>query len=202
MAGLFNDFNPASQNAPSAITRGSLIAFQYNSSYGRRSNTIHDPYPMVIITDIGPKFIRGVNLHYLTFPYIKNILSANCGNSSFNYQNIKSDKYVADSFRMYNRMGVKKIKNMDCAWLLDVLGAVRSFSPSELEKLKGEVHAQIKNRLQAKADEVSSYEDWRNNFMKGDVQTLDNRVSGVQDTMSPPNSGISPPSQIDPTENI
>ena len=189
--GLFQDFDPlnqiaANQYGPSVkkISRGTLVAFHYPISFAqRRPNIIHDPYPMVIITDVWPTFIRGVNLHYLTFPFIKKILSSHCDNTGFSYATIKSDKYVAGAFRMYNRKGMHRVKKMDCEWLLRVLKAVRSFSESELQKLQDQIQSQIQSRLQAKAEELTSYEDFRNSLLKGEQNTLDRKVDNIRDAI-------------------
>ena len=106
MAGLFQDYNPIQRVASNqhgmsskSITRGSLISFSYPQSMAVTPNVIHDPYPMVIVTDIWPNYVRGLNLHYLTFPYIKKILTQHGGNAGFSYSNIKPDKYMANAFR-------------------------------------------------------------------------------------------------------
>jgi hypothetical protein len=57
----------ASPNKP--IGRGSLITFNY---IFHKSG--HDPYPVVLVTDIWPNYIRGINLNYLTFPTIKKMV--------------------------------------------------------------------------------------------------------------------------------
>lgn len=199
--GLFKDFNPASRIAANQqgvnvkyasnqqeavnnkIARGTLIAFHYPISYAKEPYIIHDPHPMVIITDIWPKFLRGVNLHYLTFPYIKQILQGHCNNSNYSWRTVKSDKYIAGAFRMYSRMGMKQVKKMDCSWLLDVLGAVRSFSESELQKLQEQIQAQIQAKLQAKAKELTSYEDFRNTLVKNQKRALDRKVGEVRDVV-------------------
>jgi len=191
MAGLFEDFDPlnsipANQYGPSVkkISRGTLVAFNYPVSYAQGPpNIIHDPYPMVIITDIWPTFVRGVNLHYLTFPFIKRLLQAHCDNTGFSYSNIRGDKYVAGAFRMYNRRGMRRVKRMDCDWLLQVMGAVRSFSESELQKLQDQIRAQIQSRLQAKAEELTSYEEFRDSLLKGQQQSLDRKVQQAQDVI-------------------
>lgn len=162
MAGLFSQL-PVSQN--NKISRGSLITFRYPASQGKEPYTIHDPNPMVIVTDVWPSIVRGVNLHYLTFPYIKRILQSYCNNTGFSYASIKPDRYQAGAFRVYYRRGMSQIKRMDCSWLLDVLGAVRSFSESELQKLQEQIQAQIQARLQAKAEELTSYEAFRNKLL-------------------------------------
>jgi len=169
MAGLFEDFNPVgrvatNQHGPSfgsRVTMGSLISFHYPQSWAVVPNVIHDSHPMVLITDIWPNYVRGVNLHYLTFPYIKQKL-LEYGNKSFQYQqNIKQDKYFANSFRVYVRRGMLQPKMLDIEFLINVLASVRSFSPGELEKIRMNIQKQIQQRLQAKADELTSYEEWR-----------------------------------------
>lgn len=189
--GLFEDFNPlarvaSNQHGPSVakISRGTLIAFQYPMSYAKEPYSIHDPYPMVIVTDIWPTFVRGVNLHYLTFPYIKRILQGHCENRGFSYAAVKPDTYIAGAFRMYHRMGMRQVKRMDCSWLMDLLGAVRSFSESELQKLQEQIQAQIQARLQAKADELTSYEDFRNSLLKSQQQSFDNKVGEVRNVLT------------------
>lgn len=197
--GLFQDFNPASRIASNQkgtnvgyapnkqeatnnrITRGTLIAFHYPISYAKEPYIIHDSHPMVIITDIWPTFLRGVNLHYLTFPYIKQILQGHCNNNNYSWRTVKSDKYIAGAFRMYSRAGIKQVKKMDCSWLLDVLGAVRSFSESELQKLQEQIQAQIQAKLQAKAKELTSYEDFRNTLVANQKRALDRKVGEVKD---------------------
>ena len=134
-------------------------------------NVIHDPYPMVIITDVWPKYIRGVNLHYLTFPYVKKLLTT-YGGKNFSYFHIRSDKYMANAFRMYVRMGVQQPKRLDNEWLMDVLGSVRSFGPGEIEQIRMNIQKQIQARLQAKANELTSYEQWRKQLTQSQQRQL------------------------------
>mgnify|MGYP003424203089 CR=1 FL=1 len=180
LVGLFDSYNPieriaANQHGPSvnSITRGSLISFHYPQSYAMIPNVIHDPYPMVIITDIWPKYIRGVNLHYLTFPYVKKLLTTFAG-KSFSYLNIRNDRYMANAFRMYVRAGVKQPKRLDTEWLISILGSVRSFGPGELEQIRSNIQRQIQARLQTKANELTSYEQWR----KGLTQSQQRQFTG------------------------
>ena len=178
MVGLFESYNPieriaTNQHGPSVntITRGSLISFHYPQSYAMIPNVIHDPYPMVIITDIWPKYIRGVNLHYLTFPYVKRLLT-NYGGKNFSYFNIRSDRYMANAFRMYVRMGVQQPKRLDNEWLMDVLASVRSFGPGEIEQIRSNIQKQIQARLQAKANELTSYDQWRKQLTQSQQRQL------------------------------
>jgi hypothetical protein len=205
LAGLFEDFNPlqkiaANQHgmgASNAITRGSLISFTYPKSYAMVPNIIHDPYPMVILTDIFPKYIRGVNLHYLTFPYVKKIIESFGGNQQFSYYHIKPDAYIANAFRMYVRAGVQRPKRLDSEWIKTLLESVRSFNPGEVEKIKSQIQRQIQARLQAKAKELTSYEQWRKELtesqkrqFRGKVFDVNNAITqGYQNNLIQPNFG-------------
>lgn len=181
MVGLFDNFNPieriaTNQHGPSVnrITRGSLISFHYPHSFAMIPNVIHDPYPMLIITDIWPKYIRGVNLHYLTFPYVKKLLLA-YGGKSFSYLNIRNDRYLANAFRMYVRVGVQQPKRLDTEWLMTVLSSVRSFDAGEIEQMRANIQKQIQQRLQAKADELTSYEQWRQQLTSSQQRQLNSK---------------------------
>ena len=206
MVGLFEDFNPIQRVATNQhgmsgnkITSGSLISFSYPQSYATIPNVIHDPFPMVLITDVWKKagYIRGVNLHYLTFPYIKRLLTG-FGGKSFNYQmNIKADKYLANSFRMYVMQGVRQPKRLDTDFLLNVLGSVRSFSPGELEQIRMNIQQQIQQRLQTKAEELTAYEEWRSSMTDSQKRQLRGKglethravTGGVERNLVVPNDG-------------
>jgi len=196
MASLFKDFNPFETLASNqhgfvggGASRGDLIAFHYPHSWAKKPNIIHDPYPLVIVTDVWPKVIRGVNLHYLTFPYIRHILEPNCGNKGFTYSNIRADKYIASAFRMYYRQGVNKPRKLDCAWLMQLLGAVRRWSPDEIDRVRQDVRNQIQQRLQIKADQLSSQDKYRLGQKAEDVRGV---VQGGVDRglMNPQEYGV------------
>jgi hypothetical protein len=202
MAGLFDQFNPLSRLPTnqygladsSAITKGTLVSFHYPRSFAMIPNVIHDHYPMVIITDIWNNYIRGVNLHYLTFPYVKALLTKFGGNTQFNYFHIKPDQYMASAFRMYVRAGVKRPKKLDVKWLISVLQGVRSFAPGEIEKIRANIQKQIQMRLQAKAKELTSYDEWRKQLtesqkrqFRGKVQQANQAVTrGAQESLIKP----------------
>ena len=190
MVGLFENYNPiqriaSNQHGPSVnkITRGSLISFHYPQSYSTIPNVIHDPYPMVIITDVWPKYIRGVNLHYLTFPYVKKLLT-NYGGKNFSYFNVRNDKYMANAFRMYVRMGVRQPKRLDTEWLMTVLASVRSFGPGEIEQIRLNIQKQIQQRLQVKANELTSYDQWRNQLTKSQQNQLNSKSLDAQNIIT------------------
>lgn len=150
MAGLFT---PNAQLSP-----GSLISFRYPQSWAYPPNVIHDPKPMVIVSRVTPRYLFGVNLHYLTFPYIKRLL-ANYAGKNFIYQyHVKPDVYMALAFRRYTRQGIQQIRTLDTDWLITLLQSVRSFDAGELEKIRSNIEKQIQSRLQIKANELNMYE--------------------------------------------
>lgn len=184
MPGLFMNFNPferlpSNQHGftPKTIGKGSLIAFSYPYSYAVKPNTIHDPYPLLVVTDIWPKYVRGVNLHYLTFPYIKKILTESQGNT-YSYYNVKPDKYVASAFRMYNRQGMSQVKKMDSEFLLTILTTVKSFSENEIDNVKQKIQEQIRDRLQVKANEMAKLD-----FTKNQNDQISRKAGDMQQTI-------------------
>ena len=163
MNSLFKDFNPFNTLPTNqyglvgnVTMKGDVITFNYPVSYAFPMNQIHDPYPLLIVTDIWPRMIRGVNLHYLTFPYIKYILNSNSGNKNFSYFNIKSDKYISNAFRVYYKQGIRKPKKMDSNWLLEMMAGVRRWQPNDMEKVKEDIRKQMLQKLQMKADELTN----------------------------------------------
>lgn len=185
MAGLFVDFNPFQRLASNqqgfvsrTITRGSLIAFTYPTSHATKPNVIHDPYPLLIVTDIWPNFVRGVNLHYMTFPYIKKILNDSRLTPYSYYNNVRADKYIASAFRMYYRMGMSKVKLMDVDFLLRVLGAVKSFSENEIEMVKQQIRNQIRERLQVKATELSQFTESQQRQIQRKAAEMQQTIQG------------------------
>ena len=216
-AGLFQDFDPIETIASNRyglsvkkITRGTLLSFHYPHSFANPPNPIHDKYPMLIVTDIWPKYIRGVNLHYLTFPYIKTLLEQHGEKASAAYSNIKSDAYVARAFRMYYRMGVFQPRKLDVEFLKLMLKEVRNFSPNEIERIRNEIESQIQKRLQVRADELSSFEhtkreaiarskNWdqlRSTLSKSQQQALNRRVGEIEQAVTRgPREGLIYPAQ-------
>ena len=218
MAGLFEDFNPIQRlginqhsSNLNSVGRGSLVSFHYPTSWAVVPNVIHDPHPMLIITDIWPQYIRGLNLHYLTFPYVKNILSL-YGGRNIDYQAIKPDQYMAQAFRMYVRRGVRKPRLLDLPWLQAVLQEAKSFNPGEVEKIRMSIQKQIQQRLQAKADELTSYEQWRAGLNTGQKQQLNRSglegqqilTGGSDRNIVMPNKEANPqlPPVVEPPENV
>jgi hypothetical protein len=204
MAGLFTDFDPLKSfsnravNNANTVTKGALISFEYPRSFATVPNIIHDPRPMLIVTDVWPpNYIRGVNLHYLTFPYIKKILETWGGNTSFSYSNIKADKYVALAFRMYSLRGVTRPKRLDSEFLKTVLQSARTFDAGELEKIRANIQQQIDARLQIKANELTAYEQYRRN-----LQMMQNRVTNIQNAVTNMQPVKAPVAQEQNVQNV
>jgi len=136
-------FNPA-------ISRGSLVNFNYLFY-----KVGHDPSPLVLITDVWAEYIRGINLHYLTFPVIRKMLYPApgvtiCENPIFTYQYLKNNPtagtYILTAFRQYKRNGIDSLKKLDCEFVTNALAISRSFDPNEIEAIRKSVRDQI-NRL-------------------------------------------------------
>lgn len=144
-AQLDNVASPSLVKTTQNIQKGSLITFRYSFA-----KPYHDPYPLVLVTDFafaikGRIDIRGVNLHYLTFNDIKSLLQPNCNNPNFSYASLKQPQYIPliRAFRQYKRTGIRQVKVLDCALLLNVLASVRAISPSEVEAIRKSVREQI-----------------------------------------------------------
>lgn len=120
------------------VKRGSLVSFGYMFH-----KAAHDPNPSVMVTNVNSFYVWGVNIHYLTFPYIRNILQKNCGNVMFSYPNIKSDKFVTSAFRQYKKNGITSLKKLDCDFVLNVLGSTRALTPSEVEAIRKTINDQM-----------------------------------------------------------
>lgn len=132
------------------INKGSLISFNY-------TKWKHDPYPLVLITDITPGVkLRGVNLHYMTFNSIKTIIKNSCSNPGFSYSNIRGDKYIISAFRSYEWASIRQIKRFDCNVLLNIMATVRNYDPSESKAIREAVQQQLKQVVNTKADSMTT----------------------------------------------
>jgi len=139
------EYGPSLVKMTQTVQKGSLITFRYILS-----KPYHDPYPLVLVTDMsfatkGRVDIRGVNLHYSSFNDMRLLLQSNCNNQNFSYSTLKQGQYIPliSAFRQYKRMGIRQVKVLDCSLLLNVLASVRSIKPSEVEAIRNSVHEQI-----------------------------------------------------------
>lgn len=130
--------------------KGSLISFNY--TFWR-----NDAYPLVIVSDdnrMNGK-LCGINLHYLTFPYIKQLLAMSANNPSFSYKSISGDDYVKKAYRSYKWTGVRQIKALDRRFLLQVISMVRSYDPAEVQIIRRQVQEQIRQQINPKASQLT-----------------------------------------------
>ena len=154
---------PGNLSAPNPVNpvarRGSLITFSY--LYHKPG---HDPAPLVLITDDnfpekGPKagqYIRGINLHYLTFPTIKKLMfpgqgKSICDSPQFTYQYIKGNEYIVSAFRQYKKNGIQSLKKLNCEFIVNAMSMSRSFDPNEIEAIRKSVREQIRRMANPQA---------------------------------------------------
>lgn len=131
-----------------SIQRGSLSTFQY-------LHWKHDPYPLVLCSGIYQDGrIAGINLHYMTFKYIKYLIQQYCG-KQFSYPLIKGNNYIYNAFRTYKKDGVRMTKLLDCNFLLTILGSLRSFNPTEIEAMRQEIQRQLRERMNPTVEETA-----------------------------------------------
>lgn len=151
--------NSNRSNLSGALSRGDLITFSY--AFYKPG---HDPFPLVLVTDPDypamskpgtvagrGMYIRGINLHYLTFPVIKKLIFPNnrqsiCENPNFTYQSIKSNQYISSAFRQYKKRGIGTLKKLDCRFIVNAMSMSRSLDPNEIEAIRKSVREQI-NRM-------------------------------------------------------
>ncbi len=123
------------------VAKGSVVAFGYT---GQGRGKIHDPFPLIIVSDIFSDEVRGVNLHYLTLPYVKGLIQTYGSNQKFSYSNIKADTYIQSAFRSYKRGGITQLRMLDTAFLQKLMKIVRALAPGEIEQMRSQVQNMIK----------------------------------------------------------
>lgn len=150
--------NSSRSNLSGALSRGDLVSFSY--AFHKPG---HDPSPLVIVTDPDypvrvtrpgaflSQYIRGINLHYLTFPVIKKLIFPNsnqsvCENPNFTYQSIKNNGYISSAFRQYKKNGIGSLRKLDCNFIVNSMAISRSLDPNEIEAIRKSVREQI-NRI-------------------------------------------------------
>jgi hypothetical protein len=139
-----NQFGPSVKR----LGPGSLVQFTYIFA-----EPGHDKNPLVLITRLMNNYIKGINLHYLSFPVIKNILQPSgmnaCNNPNFSYNMIKTNRAIPDAFklRQYKKIGISRLKIMDCNFILNVMGTVRAIDPQEVEAIRNTIRDQLSRTI-------------------------------------------------------
>lgn len=141
---------------PKVVHMGSIVNFHYTGQ--RTGHQIHDPYPLVLVSNIYSDAIRGLNLNYLTLPYVKAMINAFL-DKNFSYQMIKGDTYLVGSpeppkgdgkpgaFRSYKRTGISQLRIMDSAFLKAVAAVSRSLDPNELDQIRMQLEQLMKYQV-------------------------------------------------------
>jgi hypothetical protein len=137
----------------SGVRKGSLVSFNY--MFWK-----NDAYPLVVVSDnaLANSKLWGVNLHYLTFPYIKRLLSMSVNNPAFSYTSISGDVYMKKAFRSYKLQGVRQLKVLDHRTLLNIMSMVRSYDPAEVQIIRRQVQEQINRQINPKASQMTNLE--------------------------------------------
>jgi hypothetical protein len=149
LGSLFKNMDYPSPAAKVAHT-GSIVNFHYVGQ--RVGKQIHDPYPLVLISDIYSDAIRGVNLNYLTVPYVKQMIDRFL-EKPFHYQLIKSDSYLVGgkdnpgAFRTYKRNGISQLRMMDSNFLRGIAAVSRTLNPGELDQIRMQIEQIIQYQL-------------------------------------------------------
>jgi hypothetical protein len=132
---LFQSAQVAQGQIP-LVNKGSVIAFHYA---GQTDHLVNDPYPLVIVSDVYSDSVRGVNLHYLTMPTVRDVLIAHGNNKRFSYAFVKGQEYIVRAFRSYKRLGITNLKMLDVTFLQQVLSVVRALNPGEIDAMRAQI---------------------------------------------------------------
>lgn len=142
------------------VHKGSIVNFHYIGQ--RMGKMIHDPYPLVLVSDIFSNAIRGVNLNYLTVPYVKSMIDRFL-EKPFSYSVIKGDSYIVGgkdnpgAFRTYKRNGISQLRMMDSNFLRGIAAVSRTLDPNELDQIRMQIENLIQyqlNQPRAQAGEI------------------------------------------------
>jgi len=134
------------------LQRGTLVSCQY--LFWK-----HDASPLILVTRVLPDRIKGVNLHYLTYNYVRNLILTYCGNSQFDYKFIKPDPYIVNAFRTYKKIGLRKIHFLDCnqirTQLLPSLEGRTRTNPQEMKLIRDMIRQQLQRQVNPTAEEMA-----------------------------------------------
>ena len=101
--------------------------------------------------------MRGINLHYLTYLYIRNILNiASNSQGGFSYNNIKNDSYIVNSFRSYKWNGISQIKKFDLKFINQMIDNSRNFDPNQIQAIRQSVNQQLQQQYVSSADNMTN----------------------------------------------
>jgi hypothetical protein len=110
---------------------------------------------IVIENNPGKNKISGINLHYLTFRDIRDLIGR-AGKMGFSYRSVSESRPFRDAYRSYKRTGVRQMKILDPSYLLGVMGMVRSFDPADAQIVRKQVQEQLKQQINPKANQTAN----------------------------------------------
>lgn len=134
---------------------GNLVTFFYAKRVGVE---IHDPKPYVIITDWNPPTrIRGINLHYMTYNSMEDLLGSLFeGKIGPSYRYIKTNKFWTDAFRSYSFAFIKNLKKMNPEYVQEMINRIKGYDPNQEAAMREEVQRQLREGVnQPTAEEMT-----------------------------------------------
>ena len=145
-----------------SLKKGSLVYAQYIF-------WSHDPNPLFLVTDNPhPKYpdqIRGVNLHYLTFRFVKSLLQLYCG-KGFDFKYIMHNPYIVQAFRSYKKAGLRNLQLLDCEVInlqFQERRRADKYNPQELKIIRDQLRQQLEKLTHPRASELAGqYADMLN----------------------------------------
>lgn len=130
------------------IIAGSLVNFSYLFFK-------HDPNPLIISAGKSPLgYNYGVNLHYLPYTYIRNLILNSCGKPFSYANNVKNNLLIKRAFRCYKPVGIRLAKLLDCKYIIGLMQRVSSFDPTNTEAMRKYVQEQLRQRTNVTAEEL------------------------------------------------
>jgi hypothetical protein len=135
------------------VRKGSLINFEY--TFWRR-----DQSPLVVVSnEFADGKLWGVNLHYLTMPYMKKIMALSANNPAFSYLSISNDAYMKKAFRSYKWTGIKNLSISEHGKkLASIISMARSYDPAEVEIMRRRIKEQFGQQMNPKASQMTNLE--------------------------------------------
>jgi hypothetical protein len=130
---------PQVLNVEGSVQPGMLIWFPYTQAK-------NDMSPLIVVAKAERgHLLKGVNLHYLTFPYIRRVLLGSGGNPSFSYYNIRSDRYIVNAYRSYTWSAVlwNRAKIFDSKFIIQTISTMKTMDPLQLRAIRMDIESQL-----------------------------------------------------------
>lgn len=100
----------------------------------------HDPYPVVLVLEDQGPYLFGLNLHYLSFPAIRDLFRR-LGPVP-NYQQIKNMSNITPAFRKYKKTAISQPRVQSLAETLHKMLVVRKYPEHEIHGAVEDVRRQ------------------------------------------------------------